>query len=178
MVGKKIRELNNPYINYLFVPAKMILNKISTGDVRGFWYGNDTIWRSILDLNRILLYCDKQGQMQDKMQRRYLCIADAVVAGEGEGPLVPIPKKCDLIMVANNPVVLDTVACKLMGFNLEKLPLLNCVYGKMKWPLVDFAQEDVKIISDVAKWNYRQAVSITKEESFHFVPVEGWKENI
>jgi len=29
----------------------------------GSWYGNDTLWRSILDLNRIVLYVDKYSKM-------------------------------------------------------------------------------------------------------------------
>lgn len=175
---RKIKKWNKPYINYLFVPAKYLYTKIYGTDHRGYWHGNDTIWRSILDLNRILLYSNKQGEMQDTIQRRYICIADAIIAGEKEGPLVPTPKKCDLILVSDNPVTVDTVACKLMGFNTDKFPLLNAAYREMRWPLVDFKMDEVKITSDVEKWSERSALSITKEESFQFIPVEGWKGNV
>lgn len=177
-IMRKIAKYNNPFINYLFVPAKILYNKIFGRDNSGYWHGNDTIWRSIIDLNRILLYSDKQGQMQDTIQRRYICIADAIVAGEQEGPLIPTAKKCDIILVSDNPVALDTVACKFMGFNIEKLPFLNSAYNKMRWPLVNFEKSDVKIISDIEKWNNRFAASITRDESFRFIPVEGWKGNV
>lgn len=182
-VMRKITKYNNPFINYLFVPIKIIYNKVFGNKIIknvscGYWHGNDTIWRSIIDLNRIVLYCDKHGQMQDTVQRSYLCIADAIVAGEQEGPLIPIVKKCNIILVSDNPVALDTVACKFMGFNIEKLPFLNSAYSKMRWPLVNFEKGDVKINSDIEQWNERFAISITADESFNFIPVEGWKGNI
>jgi len=35
----------------------------------GNWYGNDTIWRTILDLNKVLAYTDKNGVLRDRPQR-------------------------------------------------------------------------------------------------------------
>lgn len=173
---RKIKRLNVPGLNYLLIPPKAVHDRIFGADERGYWHGNDTIWRSILDLNRILLYCDKHGMMQDTRQRRYVCIADAIVAGEQEGPLVPTPKKCGVILISDNPVALDTVACKLMGFNLDRLPLLIAAYNDMRWPLVEFERDDVTIVSTMPQWNGRSATSITKHESFQFIPVKGWKE--
>ena len=56
-----------------------------TGEVvrNGSWHGNDTIWRAVVDLNKILLYADGEGVMRDTPQRRYYAIVDGVVAGEG-----------------------------------------------------------------------------------------------
>ncbi len=177
-IMRKITKQNNPFVNYLFVPAKFIYNKIFGTDNSGYWYGNDTIWRSIIDLNRILFYSNKKGQMQDTQQRRYICIADAIVAGEKEGPLIPTPIECHMILVSDNPVALDTTACMLMGFDIEKIHFLNNSYNKMKWPLADFEKGDVKIISNIEKWSDRFAASITRDESFQFIPVEGWKGHI
>ena len=59
--------------------------------VEGSWSGNDTIWRTCLDLNRILLYGRSDGSMADEPQRRVLNIVDAIVAGHGDGPLAPQP---------------------------------------------------------------------------------------
>ena len=172
---RTLKRLRVPFLNYLMIPAKLLHDRIYGMDVRGYWYGNDTVWRSILDVNRILMYCDKQGEMQDTRQRRYLCIADAIIAGEGEGPLVPTPKNCGLILIADNPVALDTVACRLMGFRSDKLPLLQASFGSMRWPLVDFSMDEVLIHSDLNQWDGRFASTITRSESYQFVPVEGWK---
>lgn len=37
---------------------------------KGSRYGNDTIWRKIIDLNRIMIYADQNGIMTDKVQRK------------------------------------------------------------------------------------------------------------
>ncbi len=42
----------------------------------GSWSGNDTIWRTCLDLNRILLYGRSDGAMSDDIQRRVIHIAE------------------------------------------------------------------------------------------------------
>lgn len=64
--ARKIFRLKIPVINYAFVPLKILYDRLKKHDSvekigYGMWYGNDTIWRSILDLNRIILYADNQG---------------------------------------------------------------------------------------------------------------------
>ena len=64
------------------------------GDTRevvrsGNWWGNQTIWRMILDLNKILFYAQLDGETAPVSERRYLSIVDGVVGGEGNGPLAP-----------------------------------------------------------------------------------------
>ena len=39
--------------------------------LEGSWYGNDTIWRTVLDINKIILYADKKGTLKDKKQKNY-----------------------------------------------------------------------------------------------------------
>src|SRR5262249_11358484 len=52
------------------------LGKLALGDTRnvirnGSWYGNDTIWRMILDLNKILLYANPDGTLRpDRLDQR------------------------------------------------------------------------------------------------------------
>ena len=62
------------------------------GDRLGFegsWSGNDTIWRTRPDLNRILIYGRADGTMADVPQRRVIHLVDGIVAGHGDGPLAP-----------------------------------------------------------------------------------------
>src|SRR5262245_30013337 len=56
----------------------------------GAWYGNETIWRMIYDLNLIILNADANGKLHDKPQRQYFCVVDGLVSGEGNGPLQPL----------------------------------------------------------------------------------------
>ncbi|HRT05766.1 MAG TPA: DUF362 domain-containing protein, partial [Kiritimatiellia bacterium] len=71
--------------------------------LEGSWHGNDTIWRTCLDLNRALLYADKAGRMQDVPQREEISIVDAIVAGQGEGPLAPDPLATGAVFAVRNP---------------------------------------------------------------------------
>ena len=61
--------------------------------IDGSWEGNRTLWRTILDLNRILFFADREGRIRDTPQRRYLTLVDGIVAGEGEGPLGATPSR-------------------------------------------------------------------------------------
>jgi hypothetical protein len=51
----------------------------------GNWYGNDTAWRMVVDLNRILMYAGRDGLLQDSAARRMFCIVHGIVGGEGNG---------------------------------------------------------------------------------------------
>lgn len=88
----------------------------------GSWYGNDTIWRTIYDLNKIVVNADKEGNIQQAHQRKMITIADMIVAGEKEGPLEPSAKYVGSIIVGTNPVCVDKVICSRMGFDWRKIP--------------------------------------------------------
>jgi hypothetical protein len=51
--------------------------------VDGAWSGNDTIWRTCLDLNRVLVYGRPDGTLSETPQRRILHIGDADRGGAG-----------------------------------------------------------------------------------------------
>jgi uncharacterized protein (DUF362 family) len=89
----------------------------------GNWYGNDTTWRMVLDLNRCLYYSDAAGLRLDAARpvRRVLSVLDGVVAGEGEGPLAPRDRPLGVVLAATDPVALDLVALRLMGFDERRI---------------------------------------------------------
>ncbi len=90
----------------------------------GNWYGNRTTWRMCVDLNRCIYYSDANGEDfgASRPLRRVLSVMDAVVAGEGEGPLSPRDAPVGAILAATDPVALDLVALRLMGFDERKIP--------------------------------------------------------
>lgn len=107
----------------------------------GSWYGNDTIWRMIKDITRIVFFADKNGIVQKDKQRRMLVIADMIVCGQKEGPLIPSSYPMNGILVGTNPVVVDNVILKLFGLEKKYFPsiykqsdLLNeeIIRGKVK----------------------------------------------
>jgi len=46
-------------------------------------FGNDVLWRTLADLNKLILYADSEGVLQGARQRRYLAVVDGIV-GLGE----------------------------------------------------------------------------------------------
>lgn len=176
--GRKIRGLlrkKNPIINYCLVPLKLIYNKTHAEQEQigyGMWYGNDTIWRSIIDLNRILLYCDKDGRMRNVQQRKYVCITDSIISGEGEGPLHPSPIRTNMILVSRNPVANDLVAAEIMGFDWKKIPsLYHALEMNIKYPLVRFERDEIKIHTKSGDLYLNE---LRKNYSFNFYPTGGW----
>lgn len=101
----------------------------------GNWSGNDTIWRAVLDINRIIYYADKQGKLCDKVQRRFFSLGDMIVAGEHNGPLSPQPKPFGCLICSEDPVAFDMAVVKLMGFDKDKIPLFKGLQTPSAYPL-------------------------------------------
>ena len=100
------------------------LARFVSGDGRdaGSWSGNETIWRTMLDLNHILYFYDiKTNSFLDAPARKVLHIMDGIVAGEGEGPLEPSPVPSGKLIGGFSPVAVDAVAATSMGYNISRL---------------------------------------------------------
>lgn len=154
----------------------------------GMWYGNDTIWRSILDINHIVYYADKHGQMKNVPQRRVINIGDMIVCGDHEGPLNPSYKKVGGILFADNPVMFDLIVVRLMGFDWHKFPtLLNAVRDKKLNCRLSLSEEsdvsavdinkvdEISIMSNDERFN-KKIGDVYDQDLFHFAPTDGWEE--
>ncbi len=123
------------------------------GRVRsGNWWGNDTIWRTCLDLMRANLYADRDGRLQETPQRGYLSIVDGIVAGEGNGPLAPEDRPCGLLVGGENPAAVDAVCARLVGFDIEKLPIVIRAFGEHRYPLAAFAPSAIECSGSPARY--------------------------
>jgi uncharacterized protein (DUF362 family) len=141
----------------------------------GNWYGNDTIWRTICDLNRIILFADKEGNMTSEHQRKMFIIADMIISGEGEGPLLPKPKNVGIIVAGYKSFAFDNVIATLMGFDSAKIPSIKgAIFGN---ELV-IPQELPKIYSNNHEWNNKGLEDIKILEGLGFKPSSGWKGHI
>jgi uncharacterized protein (DUF362 family) len=107
----------------------------------GGWRGNDTLWRTILDLNH-LLYFNRQ-----RMARGIFTIVDGIIAGEGEGPLTPTPRKTGILIGGENPAYIDAVIAKMMGYNIARLPMIYHAINHRRSCFGDKALEEMEIIS-------------------------------
>ncbi len=142
----------------------------------GSWYGNDTLWRTVLDLNRVLLYADREGIVRPDVQRHCLHLVDGIIAGEGEGPLEPSAKVCGMMLGGFSPVAIDTVAAGMMGFDYRKIPAVFRGYEVSEFPLVNFAPADVRVHSNQAEFDGLDPLA--PEPTFHFRPAAGWRGHI
>lgn len=111
--------------NDILMKACYVIGSVTSKDKYriGSWYGNDTIWRTSVDLNYILLHADKTGGIHSDVQRKIITIADMIICGQKEGPVAPTPKQLGMIMMSENGLLFDRVMCEIMGFNHKKLPV-------------------------------------------------------
>lgn len=116
--------------------------------VEGSWSGNDTVWRMALDLNRVLIYGRPDGTMSELPQRTILHLSDAVIAGQGRGPMSPRPFELGILMAGNNPAAMDWVGASLLSLDPAKVPLLSGVFGDYRWPLVRSSSGSIRVIAN------------------------------
>ncbi|HEX8185823.1 MAG TPA: hypothetical protein VF747_13750, partial [Blastocatellia bacterium] len=117
----------------------------------GSWSGNDTIWRTCLDLNRILLYGRSDRTLADEPQRRVIHLVDAVIAGQGNGPLSPEPLPMKLVVAGQNAAAVDWVGAMLLGYDPERIPIVRNAFDDFGWPLTGFAPGDIRLVGDLGE---------------------------
>jgi uncharacterized protein (DUF362 family) len=141
----------------------------------GNWHGNDTAWRMVLDLNRILLFADSEGTLLSAPARRYFSVIDGVVGGEGEGPLHPDAYTSGVLLAGFNPVAVDWAATRLMGFDPTDIPLYLHAVKQMSEFVSGFAIEDVHVKSNVEAW---ENMLTSDDVMMSFRAPAGWRGQI
>lgn len=140
-IDKANENIGTPeYSNWMRTTSRFLRLHQLTGsppDIEGCWYGNNTIWRMVLDLNRIMLYGSASGEMMDTPQRKIWSLTDAIVCGEGEGPLSPTPKYVGAVTFSDSSSYVDLVHAALFRLDPSKISVINESFKKFRWPLVD-----------------------------------------
>lgn len=111
---------------------------------------NDTIWRVVVDFNRILLYSDGGGRMQETPQRAYLALIDGILAGEGEGPINADPRPAGLLAGSLDPLAADAASARAMGFDPGSIPSVQGALGDHRWPFALGSLDDLEIYPEEA----------------------------
>lgn len=142
----------------------------------GSWYGNDSIWRMVYDLNMILLYGKAEGgPLANTPQRRTVSILDGLIAGEGNGPLQPLPVEAGVIAASENPFLIDFAMARMMGFDWRKIPLLANYHLFKHRPWSDFQPDCFRVLlNGVLREDGWRAIPVIRR----FVPPPGWKNHI
>ena len=116
--------------------------------VEGSWSGNDTIWRTCLDLNRILLYGRADASLAHRIQRRVVHLVDAIVAGQGDGPLAPQPLPLGLVFGGHNAAAVDWVGSRLLGYDPARIPIVHHAFDRFPWPITSFSADAIDLVGD------------------------------
>ncbi len=178
-MGKAKRLVNRiPFAAWLLVPAKKVARLVfgSTHDVirSGNWYGNDTCWRMVHDLNKCLFGFDGNA-VPRKEPLRYLAIVDGIVGGEGNGPMAPDPRPCGVILAGTHPVAVDAVAATLMGFDVARLPVIARAFREDRSALAPFPLSSVTVDTGEAGG---PVTLDAMRDIFDFKPHFGWAGHI
>lgn len=122
----------------------------SGGDTirEGAWHGNDTAWRMALDLNRLLLYGRIDGTLSREKQREVYSLTDAIVAGQGEGPLSPSPLSLGVVTFAASSAYADLVHSSLLRFDWRRLPIVREAFSEGLYQIESGAPEDCRVVLD------------------------------
>jgi uncharacterized protein (DUF362 family) len=143
----------------------------------GNWWGNETVWRMCLDLNKLLLYGNPDGSLrtpEGSNRKRHYVLVDGILAGEGRGPMNPDVVKAGLIVFGTNAPSVDAACAYLMGFDPEKIPIVRQAFRCEPFRLADGEWKDIVVASNLAAWDHKHLADIADAETFHFQPHFGW----
>jgi uncharacterized protein (DUF362 family) len=130
-------------------------------NLEGAWHGNDTLWRTVLDLQTIVHYGDRSGHLAPAPQRRLVHLTDAVVAGQGDGPLAPEPYRAGFLTLAANPAAADWVGALLLGLDPRRIASVREAFAApgIDYPLTDFPPAAISVGLDGQDFTWEELVS-------------------
>jgi uncharacterized protein (DUF362 family) len=141
----------------------------------GGWHGNDTLWRTVLDINRAFYYFNrKTNKLEDYTDNSKKCftIVDGIIGGEKNSPLAPSPAKSGVILASYNPLALDSVATSVVGFDTKKIKQISEAYKIKDLKLCNFKEEEIEVQSDTGISSIRDIHESNMFKSF--VPSKGF----
>ena len=145
------------------IPAKLP-HEIHTEPLYGDWFGNDTVWRTTLDLNLVLYCATREGLDFGRSQRAFLGVIDGIVGMDREAPMSGLPVDSRLLIAARDPLAADLLASYLMGFDPRKVPTLMAAMSRRCRCLGDGAPDCKEIVGNHP----------LVESRCRFVPPKGW----
>lgn len=180
-LAERVLDLGNRtekvrYMRLASLAAELLvrLNCLLGGDdnLEGSWHGNDTVWRMCLDLQRILYYGRTDGTLSSRPQRRVITITDAIIAGQGEGPLKPTPCPLGLMTLGTSTAAVELVHCLLLGLDPVKIPLVREAFRESQWPLVNGRMEEIAVHLGGTRLSARE---VARRLGTKATPPKGWQ---
>lgn len=127
------------------------------------WYGNDTTWRMVMDLNKIVNFGKRDGTISKTPQRLLYSLCDGIVGGQGDGPLKPDPLNLGVVCFSDDSARTDISMATLMGMDVDKIPLLQAAKTFMPEKKISIRYNGQEVnLSDL------------KKDAVKAVPPPGW----
>ena len=89
-----------------------------------------------------------------------------------EGPLRPRPSGSGIIIAGFNPVAVDLVSSKLMGFDYNRIPMIKRALERAWLPLSQFEMDEICISSNFKRW---ENILMTDDIGLGYTPSKGWQ---
>ena len=155
----------------------LVISRERRWEGAGGWYGNDTLWRTIVDINRAVLYAERQtGAMCEAPQRRHLAIVDGLIGGEREGPLAPWPVRSGMLIGGTSAAAVDLVAASAMGLDPMRIPSIREAFGRFRYPLTHELPDKVIVRTPVGATTLEGFIQLSNPIPFR--PPSGWRGHI
>ncbi|MDR3666524.1 MAG: DUF362 domain-containing protein [Ignavibacteriaceae bacterium] len=164
IANKNIGKKSYLFWKYLGQSFWKINGKSPYKQLAAGWYGNDTSWRMVMDLNYIAQFGIVNGSVSEKPVRTIFNFIDGIIGGEGNGPLKPMPFPLGFIGFSNNSALTDMVFALLMSFDPKKIPLIDAACKK-------FLGVNFKIFINAGECSISDLLSY----SIKAEPSPGWK---
>jgi len=104
-----------------------------------------------------------------------MSVIDGIIGGEGDGPLLPIPKSSGVLLAGFNPLAVDICATRLMGFDYRVFAQFARALKPNKYPIMPYQVRTIKCISNRSEWS-----DILEKDGkmLGFKPAVGWEGEI
>lgn len=141
----------------------------------GQWFGNDTIWRTILDVNMILLYGKQDGSVDTMANpKSILTVADMIIAGEKSGPLEPSDKVLGIIAGSTSLAAFDYLFCQITGFAPEKIATVReSIISPL---LLRDSINNIYLSSNISQYHNVALSGLCIPSDWNFAPNPYWSE--
>src|SRR5262249_42786339 len=104
--------------------------------------------------------------------RKFFSVIDGIVGGEGDGPLLPIPKACGVLLAGFNPLAVDICATRLMGFDYRLFAQFERGLRLKKYPIMSSDAGALSCLSNVPEW---RDILYKEGSMLQFKPASGWE---
>ena len=123
----EVEKWKRRYQKLIVIDQKYSQQKSTSRDqiFEGSWFGNDTVWRMAMDIFTIISQGNLDGTISSSNQRDIWTLTDALICGEGQGPLYPSPRNLGLLTFSESPLALDLFHGFLVGYKLGEVKFLD-----------------------------------------------------